>query len=1497
MLKALSRSVPIAFGLTLIVGLGCGGSGNPNPDAKGDAPKDSGTGKAGTGGGAGTGGAGTMGTAGTGGAGTMGTAGTGAAGTGAAGTGAAGTGAAGTGAAGTGAAGTGAAGTGAAGTGAAGTGAAGTGAAGTGAAGTGAAGTGAAGTGAAGTGAAGTGAAGTGSAGTGGAGQDGGAGTGAAAGTTGAAGTDAGTDSGSDGGDAACTNACTLNATRCAGGGVETCVNNAASGCTVWGTAAACGAHQTCAVGGGGVAACACNATTCTANGDFCSSGTEKSTCATDAQGCMFVSAGPVACPTHQSCTGAAGSATCSCNTDPNCASGTATFCASGTSKSTCGTDANGCFYVVSTDACPAHQACTGSNPNGTCGCVAPPADCAGGAGSFCATSTSVSTCQVDGNNCVFVSGTASCGTHQSCSGGAGVGACGCNAPPAGCAAVGDFCDNGASKHCAQDSDSCFFVSNTVTCGARQTCNAGTGACECNAAPTGCGTPGPFCDSNGKVSACAQDGNGCFFINGTPATCGTNQTCTGGAGAAACSCNTAPAICANGAAGTYCSSGTETTTCAADSDGCVIVTGTHACGPLQTCQGGSNAKSCVCNTPPAGCTAAGTFCPDANHVSTCAADSDSCLDVTATTACPTHQTCKGAGIGQTCTCDNTCDAGKAGGLGTYCIDTKTQSSCANDGNGCFIKSANTTCPGTMTCQGADGNGFCQCQAVGLTLGTGCTTPGATLCGANDTVMTCTQDLASACLTWVESRDCKTDTLVCGTAAGVAGCQCGAHTGNDFFVDAFEGTDSASGVFPTGNQFPKNCRFGTLGKGLSLAGSGQRVVATSEAGIVSMDFASETFPLTVPAGVTVTTSEGIAQTGKYIVHFDGGAGGGFIMGSNSVLEALEIVNAGGSGSATLVSVPGTNVTIDSVILEGTGGTVLNSGISVSGAGQALVTGATVDGFVTGVSVASSSGLATTLASSTVSGNSTGLAVSNGTLTTTSSTVNANTVGVAISAAASALSTLNGTSLTVSNSGGLGISQSASGGTAALNLTSGDVHHNNGGGISVSSGTATIGAVQVHDNAASTGITLSTAGTSTITGATVSSNGSSGIAQSAGTLTISGSTVSSNATTGITVTGGTLTIGTTSVTGNTTDGLQVAAGTVAVGTGAKFDSNMVNGINITGSVTMNTTAATPISASSNKANGINIGAGNLTASYLTLDGNGAGGTGSGLKVSGAAVVNLGSAGDSVLNITNNGLDGINVAAASAGSNVSVTRATVKSNGTVGVANSAGIFVDLNGGTTAAAAGITVSSSSILSNNGSGIEIARAPQGAGVTKANFDLLTISSNTGAGVFYRGTNGTTAGNVAATLTNSKVSLNGGVGVRVEQTGANTTQEALQGDDITGNAGGGVAFNTASTLTSFQANKVHSNTGDQIVVSSRQNVAATPWPFRSVGNTCDANANQICGYTSPSVGIRVNANPAATVDAQNVSWAHAAPILGTDYAVTGTNAVTAGSPCAVQACP
>jgi hypothetical protein len=1320
------------------------------------------------------------------------------------------------------------------------------------------------------------------------AGTAGAAGTDAAAGAAGsdaaagAAGSDAAVSDAGDGGadaDAGCPTVCTIGAKRCAGGGVETCALDSNS-CPAWGAAVLCGTHSAC-VAAGGSASCQCNATTCTAVGQFCSGGNTRTNCAQDGDGCFYATGAAVACGIHTTCTGAAGSATCECNVDPQCPNDTTTFCASTSSKSVCGKDLDGCFYVASTTTCPTHTSCTGSSPNGACTCDAAPPGCTtGAAGTFCSNSNgSVTTCLADTNGCVYIDHASNCGTHQTCGGTAGSQACACNAAPSSCpgGGVGDACVAGSSVHCGLDAQNCVYVTGTTACTANETCNGSSGVCECNPDPTGCTATGTFC-SGGGLTTCATDAHGCHTISAGPTACpSANQTCQGSLPSAACVCNAPPAICSVGA-GTYCSSANQVTTCTADAQSCVTASATvQTCGTHQSCGGTTGANRCVCNATDASCTGNGTFCAGTGAQSTCTVDGDNCPYVSVTAAsCPVHQSCKGTGLGTSCSCDNTCSAAQAGGTGhgTYCTSLTTVSNCDNDANGCHLTSNDTACTGTRQCQGADGSAACLCRPVGTTEGTGCTSAGTTSC-QGDAVLTCTAD-GTGCNIWVITSDCTTAGHVCGNASGVYACQCPAHTGTAYYVDTNLGSDGGSGLFATGINSPADCRFKTLGKGLSKVASGGSVVATDLSGTAT--FSGESFPLNVGANVTLTTADGTHNPASYVIAY-GGASSAVSLGAGAKLEGFTISN--GAGSGTAVSVAGAGATITHVSLAGTGGTTLATGIDVSGSTNAAIDNTTVTGFSTGLQVSTTSASATTLTSSTIKSSFDGISLLNGTLTTTGSTVTSNTdTGIIIATAPGTIATLNATTLTVTSNANGGILQSSTGGTGTLNFTSGDVSANTNGGILQAAGTATLGAVDIHGN------------TGGGTG--------SGVRMSGGTMTLAGTTVRDNAVRGLSVSGGTLTVGTSTIKTNGTDGLLLSGGTATINTGTSFSSNGTSGagtgINSAGALTLGGSAASPISVATNANDGISLTAGSLTANYVTLDGNGTGAAkGAGLKIAGAAVVSLGTASDAAVLIQNNLANGINIATLTSGQ-VDLRKATVQKN------TGDGILADFNPSGSLAQ---SISGMTITNNTQHGVQIVRAPLVASAIKVTLDGLNVTSNgptpavagKGIGVYLNGL--TTSGGLGAvgvTLKNSKIQSNKDVGLRMEGLATNVITHNIQTNDISGNGGIGVVIGARNTMNGFLGNTIHSNTGDQISLTAAP--ASGSFSFHSP-IACDATINKVYCYGT-GVGIR-NAS-GSTVDIGNMGWANVVPTAGTDYVNSGalsavTNGAAPTAPCGANACP
>lgn len=242
---------------------------------------------------------------------------------------------------------------------------------------------------------------GAGTSGSGGDGDDGGA---DAAGGSGAP--DAQADSSSDG--TSCTNACTAGLTQCISGGVQTC-REFENGCTQWVNTATCGTNQTCQSGNAGPS-CICKSSTCTQAGTFCQDGQTLAICMVDANGCSYV-ASTSGCATC--CSGKAPSAACLTTCSDSCSQGQ-TSCVPG-GLATCMLRSNGFRAYGTPVSCPVHQSCTGAAGSAACTCNTDPV--CGAPGKACANSTTVATCSQDTQGCFYQSGSSTC-TNQTCLGG-----------------------------------------------------------------------------------------------------------------------------------------------------------------------------------------------------------------------------------------------------------------------------------------------------------------------------------------------------------------------------------------------------------------------------------------------------------------------------------------------------------------------------------------------------------------------------------------------------------------------------------------------------------------------------------------------------------------------------------------------------------------------------------------------------------------------------------------------------------------------------------------------------------------------------------------------------------------------------------------------------------------------------------------------------------------------------------------------------------------------
>jgi hypothetical protein len=895
----------------------------------------------------------------------------------------------------------------------------------------------------------------------------------------------------------------------------------------------------------------------------------------------------------------------------------------------------------------------------------------------------------------------------------------------------------------------------------------------------------------------------CVSVNGCAAwgaemACGANRTCTGTGATSACTCGTAPAACT--AAGTFCSSTSVRSTCEMV-NGCLVLSATtKTCGTHQTCTAGLPAGDCVCNTAPAGCTAAGTFCPTATSVGTCSQDSD----------------------------------------------------------GCFTKSGNdTTCMNGQVCVTSGATAACACPTViGTTLGTGCQTVGQTVC-AGDTVLTCTMNATSGCKSWVLTTDCAgSNGLTCGTRAGGAACECPAVTDGNYYVDPVAGSDSNTAApFPSGAKTPAACRLKSLSKAANIAvNTGNKIIAitANPPGVFT-----ETAPLSISAGVTLTTDDAAPTPANYHLQYGGSSGVAVSLANNSAISGFTIDNGNtaanlGNPSVALGCTVGT-VTVKSVTLNGTSANALNmfaTGLQIGSAPLNTCTGTfdkvTADGFATGIRVSTSAGTAPILTTTNVLNSTTGaigVLVEAGTVNSTDLLVQPHTAGVA---------------------SGYGVVVRPASGVTAANF---------------------LGSNSSIQMTANDGVWLDDTGMlgpqATLTSALIS-------APTGGTAS------------GVHVEGGTLNIqGSTQILSADLYGMNISGGTV-IGTGLIISASTDDSIHVTGGLV--TLHKSTIKLSHNRNVFMNNGALLIDDGSAITDATNAGieyvpGANDSLTVGGTA-------GD-LVTIATNGGHGISVTGAgNATATLLVQRATIQNN------SLSGINVALTGN----ANGITFLNSTISGNHQHGVVVTGAPAttAAGIT---FDGLEVRSQTGSAPNGRGiwlhANDVTSNAIVATIKNSKIHGNRDTGIVIDEGFTNTTTESLTGNDIYENnqtgAGmtvGGLSFATSSTLSAFAANKLHSNGGDQIAFASKP-TTGTNWDINAPGacsTAVDAQQNKIYCYTlTGAIGLRATApNPAGayTVDAGQITWANTTVTAGREFVQGANTTVTTTGPCTPAAtCP
>lgn len=142
---------------------------------------------------------------------------------------------------------------------------------------------------------------------------------------------------------------CQDGATQCGNGGVQTCVSGQ------WGAVKGCGTRQKCAQSGG-TAKCTCAPdAVCATIGTTCAGTSTVDVCMQDADGC-FYAASSTMCGARQTCTGSAGVAKCTCQTNPACTAA-GPSCSDSKTLTMCTADGDGCL-VSTSSACGSALVC-----------------------------------------------------------------------------------------------------------------------------------------------------------------------------------------------------------------------------------------------------------------------------------------------------------------------------------------------------------------------------------------------------------------------------------------------------------------------------------------------------------------------------------------------------------------------------------------------------------------------------------------------------------------------------------------------------------------------------------------------------------------------------------------------------------------------------------------------------------------------------------------------------------------------------------------------------------------------------------------------------------------------------------------------------------------------------------------------------------------------------------------------------------------------------------
>jgi len=247
-----------------------------------------------------------------------------------------------------------------------------------------------------------------------------------------------------------------------------------------------------------------------------------------------------------------------------------------------------------------------------------------------------------------------------------------------------------------------------------------------------------------------------------------------------------------------------------------------------------------------------------------------------------------------------------------------------EGAPCGTPGTDTDCPPGQAC-GVDGKcseRATQCMAAELR----CVPDTDKRCSDDGMrIETCTK--SDPCGAWElegAGDDCSAVSLECDDSSGTARCACGMPAG-EIVVDV---AAAAGTLTPTGASEPEECRFRTLRAALDYArftwqpthgGAAATVRALgSPAAGAPVVFASESFPLPVGPGVTLTTAAATPRPEDWVVSpGPGGTDAAVELHGGGTLEGFTLGAGAGSGDGIVVACDGgrTNAAARQVVVAG------------------------------------------------------------------------------------------------------------------------------------------------------------------------------------------------------------------------------------------------------------------------------------------------------------------------------------------------------------------------------------------------------------------------------------------------------------------------------------------------------------------------------------------------------------------------------------------------------